>query len=333
MSVFTADATAVVLFGVNLSWASITSVAIFLVVAYSSYRTGLFSTLATLFMIVLSATVATTLFVPLSRIPLLARMGWYTPPICLMGTFLICLVAMQTVANYLYPPRLEFPKGVHRAGGAVLGLLNAYFLTGFLMVCFALFPGSGGPEDKVVFLKADLFFAKSMGWISRRAGSVAFNAEEFLEKAKKEKWQYSVRQREYSQIEDENRECFVRLDRLGRFLREYVKDHDGRYPDALDDLADYLPPRWDKEKREKELKCPVTGYRYRLFPVRNYEVVKDDKEYVLIYDALGGPLGHLGKGEGKRPVLFADGHVRWIKEEILKGLLAAQRKAMEPREE
>jgi hypothetical protein len=319
---------------VSLSVASIVSVVIFLIVAYSCHRNGLFSTLATLFIMVFSATAAVTLLVPLSRIPLLAQMGWYTQPICFMGTFLLSLVILQTLANYLYPPRLVLPRLVDVVGGSVLGLLNAYFLMGFLMVGFGLFPGTGEKEDKVVFLNADVFFAKSMALISRQTGSVALDADEFLRNIRKEKYDYRVREEKYDPLRrewrardfaDENGECFIRLQRLGTAIQDYAKANDGRYPQKLEDLVEYLPGQKTKEAIEKMLNCPVTDFPYRLFPVKSYREVEGDKNYVIMYDAVGGEAGHLGKGLGKRPVLFADRHVDWVLEGDLKALLQAQK--------
>lgn len=321
----------------SLSVASIVSVVIFLIVAFSCHRNGLYSTLVTLFTMVLSATAAVTLLVPLSRIPLFARMGWYTPPICFLGTFLLGLVILQTLANYLYPPRLVLPKLVDVVGGSVLGLLNAYFLTGFLMVGFGLFPGTGDAEDKVIFLKADVFFAESMALISRETGSTVLDADEFLRNVRKEKYDYRVLKEKYDPVrrewrardfDDENTECFIGIERLGRAIRDYAKANDGRYPQKLEDVVDYLPGQKKEEKIEEMLSCPLTRYHYRLFPVTNYRDVEGDKNYVLMYDAVGGEAGHLGKGLGKRAVLFADGHVDWVSEDRLRALLQAQQNAM-----
>lgn len=307
------------------------SVVIFVIIAYSCYRNGLFSTLVMLFIIVLSAMLAVALFVPLSRVALFARMGWFTQPICYMAVFLLSLIIMQTVANYLYPPRLVLPKAVDVVGGSVLGLVNAYFLTGFLMVGLSLFPGTGGPDEKVVILNADVFFARSMEWISRRAGSADFNAEAFLRNVKKEKYYYSVRPRKDIEIRDENVVCFVQLQRLRRALEQYI-DGNQEYPKDIGELKDYLRGRISAEKRERMIRCPVTNFRYRLFRPRDYQSIKGDKFYVLIYDAVGGGASHLGEGFGKRAVLFADGRVRWTTEDDLKVYLKAQREAMKKTE-
>jgi prepilin-type processing-associated H-X9-DG protein len=249
-----------------------------------------------------------------------------------MGSFLVSVVIMQTVANYLYPPRLALPRGLDAAGGAILGLVNACFLTGFLMVVLGLFPGTGGPDEKVVFLNADVFFARSMEWINCQAGSATFRADEFLKNVRKEKYEFTVHPRSDLEVRDENGECFMRLERLGRVLEEYVKKNNGRYPDTLDELKDYIPGRLSDEKREEMLRCPVTKFRYKLFRPRDYEAIKGDKLYVLLYDAVGGETGHLGNGLGKRPAFFADGHVRWVTEADLAVYLKAQQEALKKTE-
>ena len=320
----------------TLSVASLTSVAVFVVVVYASYRMGLFSALVILFVIVLSASAAVTLLVPLSNVLKLAGMGWYTQPLCFMGTFLVSLVVLQTGASYLYPPRLEMPKAVHVGGGVVLGVVNAYLLTGVLMTGFMLFPGTGESPDKVVFpsrtIGADVVFVNAMQWMSRQTGSVTFPADDFLDKARREKYRDSVKERNDVDVETENSECFIRLHRLGSLLEKHVETN-GRYPRDLQDFYDYLPPRRTEKQREEMLRCPVTGFRYVLFPVDDYRLVKGDSRYVLMYDAscgqYGPAFGHLGKGANQRPALFADGRVRWVPTGELDGLIQAQKNVLE----
>ena len=320
----------------TLSVASLTSVAIFVVVVYSCWRMGLFSTLVMLFVIVMSAATATALLVPVSNLLTVAGMGWYTQPICFMSVFLLSMVILQTGSNYLFPPRLAMPKAMHRGGAAVLGLVNAYLLTGALMIGFCLFPGTGGPPDKVIFpsrvIGADVFFTDAMKWMSRQAGSVTFPADDFLDSARREKYRDSVKQRSDTDIEIENSECFINLHRLGSLIDKYVGAN-ARYPRDLQDLFDYLPSRRTEKQREKMLRCPVTGFRYVLFPLDDYRLVKGDSRYVLIYDRVPGKygpaFGHLKKGHGQRPALFADGRVRWVPTGELDALIQAQKNVLE----
>jgi len=230
------------------------------------------------------------------------------------------------------------PKAVDSVGGAVVGLMNAYFLTGFLMVGFALFPGTGDAKDKVIFLGADVFFARVMEGMSRRAGSAEFNARKFLEDVRKEKYLNSARERGEVEKAEENRKCFHNLERLGRALQEYVVENDGLYPRSIRDLKGYLPKRLKDKAREATLRCAATQLPYRLFQVNDYRSVEGDGRFVLIYEvkywtAEGADLGHRGKGEGKRPTLFADGRVRWVSDGDLKALLKAQKKVMSEEEE
>ena len=312
-----------------LSVAGIISVAVFIVVAYSCYRNGLFSALVTLFVMVISGTTATALMIPLSKIPLFGAIEWYTPPICFLGTFLLSLVILQTLANFLYPPRLTVPKSVDVMGGAALGLLNAYFLTGVLMTGLGLFPGTGETEDKVVFLRADAFFAHSMALLSGHTGSAPFNADEFLHNVRKEKYRYQVRDRDEMEKDMENTDCAIRIQLLGNALKKFIKANGGKYPEALEDLGQYLEiqgPRTEKAIQEK-LVCPLTGFQYHLFPVRDYREAEGDRNFILLWDAVGGDAGHLGNQTGKRPAFFVDGVVRWVSEGDLRALLTAQKNA------
>jgi hypothetical protein len=320
-----------------LSVAGIISVVVFIVVTFSCYKNGLFSTLVTLFVLVISGATATALMMPLSKIPLFGALAWYTPPICFLGTFLLCLVILQTLASFLYPPRLTVPKPVDVMGGAVLGLLNAYFLTGVLMTGLGLFPGTGEAEDKVAFLRADAFFARSMALLSEHTGSVALNADEFLHNVRKEKWDYRVRDQEQEVIRQESTDCAIRIYRLGTALKKFIKANGGSYPESLEDIVPYLDIQGARTPQaiEECLICPTTHFRYKLFPVRDYREVEGDNNFVLLWDAVGDdpdPDGlqaaHRGDQQGKRPAFFPDSIVRWVTEGNLRALLAAQKNAM-----
>lgn len=321
-----------------LSVAGPVSVVIFLIVAYSSWRNGLYSTVVTLFIVVLSVSAAFLCLGPMPRMMGVSRMGWYAPPVCFLGVFLLSLVVLQTLANYLLPPRVTLPKTADSVGGAAVGVVNAYFLTGFLMIGFALIPGTGGAEDKVAFLGADTFVAHTMSWMSRMTGSTTLDADEFLRLARQEKYDYVVRERDDSEVDRENAVCFANLYRLGQALKAYTAANGNAYPDKLDELLDYIPGRSKNERMiEEMLTCPATKIPYRLFPVRNYAQVAGDRRYVLIYDAVGGSLpppredqcvGHQGRGLWKRPVLFGDLKVDWISEPDFRALLKVQRETL-----
>jgi hypothetical protein len=308
-----------------LSVATITSIVIFLVVGYSCYRNGLFSTLVMLFIIVFSAMAAVALYVPLWRVPLFAKMGWHAPPILFLSTFLLCVGIMQSVANYLLPPRLTLPKRLDIIGGAVLGLVNAYLMTGVLMMAFAMFPGTGGPSDKVVVLRADAFFAKTMAMASRRSGSVTLDADAFLEAARREKYLFTSR--EIKDREEERLEiaCGTALDRLYQPLLRFV-EKEKRFPERVEELATYLPGRVKEKDLPNWLVCPCTGYRYRCAPVdmERWESIRSDRTYILLYDAVGGEAGHQGRQAGRRAVLLGNGNAEWLDEETFEVWIRAQ---------
>jgi hypothetical protein len=182
-----------------------------------------------------------------------------------------------------------------------------------------------------------------MALISRHTGSVPLNADEFLHNVRKEKYDWQVMKERYDPLrgewrardfDDENRECATRIWRIGNALQKFLKASGGKYPETLRDLSDYLEiqgPRTDEAIAES-LICPVTHFRYNLFPVRNYKDVEGDANFVLLWDAVGGEAGHLGRQEGHRPALFAANkegeNVRWPTEGELRALLAAQKNAM-----
>jgi len=302
-----------------LSTAGILSVAVFILVGYACVRNGFFSAVVMLFVTVLSAMTAMALLVPLWHIPLFGHMGWYAPPILFTATFLVSVGIMQTVANYLLPPRLVLPKSVDVGGGAVLGLLMAYFMTGVLTTAFAMFPGTGAEHDKVVFLNADGFFAHTMAWASRRSGAVALDAERFLAGIRKEKYQYSLKEMKDDDVRNEWDTCMRRLGQLSRLLREYMAEK-GAYPQKLEDVLQYAPRKMTPEREWEMTTCPATHWRYRLFPVEDFSEHDGDRDFILIYDAIGGDAGHGGRQAGKRVVVTANekNDVVWIKEETFR---------------
>ncbi|HUV38429.1 MAG TPA: CvpA family protein [Planctomycetota bacterium] len=317
----------------SLSVASLVSVVIFVIIAYSSYRNGLYSTLVMLFVIVLGSMIAVSVLVPLWNTALLGRMGWNAPPVIFLSVFLISVGVLQTVANYLYPPRLVLPKAVDVGGGTVLGLVNAYFLTGVLMTGFSMFPGTGERHNKVVFLGADVFFARTIAWVSRHAGSAPFDADTFLAETKKEKYQYSlnpkIKEREQERLEGE---CGIRLHKLNQLLREYV-DQTGQYPRVVEDLLTVATGKMTPKRAREMITCPATDWRYRIFPgaaspytftVADFKAIDGRSEFILIYDAIGGEAGHQGNNKGRRAVLRANGRTDWPSEEEFLEQLQAQ---------
>ena len=331
----------------SFSVANVVSVVVFLVIAYASWRNGLYSTVVTLFIVVLSGAAALMCLGPMPRMLGVEQMGWYAPPVCFFGTFLLSVVILQTLANFLYAPRVTLPKGVDAGGAAVLGLVNAWFVTGVLMVGFALMPGTGGADSKVVFppfLPADEFFVRSMALMSARTGSVPLDADAFLERARAEKFHNTVLERTDEEIYEENYVCGQRLSLLGEALvgskrtTGYVEKK-GEYPKQLEQLRDYMPPLPGKMTFEEVCKCPATHMPYQLFPIpAGSESIVDDtfNPFILIYDPVGGEYGHKGGGyEGKRSVFTRKG-VLWLTEkkfgELYQGQRAAVQDATKPKD-
>jgi hypothetical protein len=292
-----------------------------------------------LFITVLSAALSIACLGPLTKIELVSQLDWYAPPVCCMGVFVLGLVIMQTLANYLFPPRLNLPKRVDKVAGSLLGVVNAYFLTGFLMAGFALFPGTGDPADKVIFLGADAFFAKSMEWMSARAGSGEFSADEFLRETREEKIRNSVRERKEDDVLQEYSECAIRLDLLGKSLKACLEANGNRYPEKIEDLFDYHVRRKTSKSPEPLMTCPATGLYYQLFQVEDFGEIErlpteDREKYILIYErGMAGQdalrYGHLGFRAKQRPALCADFKVHWFGDTDMRGLLRGQRAAME----
>ena len=316
-----------------LTVAGIASVIIFLVVAVSCCRNGLYSTIVMTFIGLLSAFLAVSLFVPMARVPLFEKvLSWYAPGICCLGTFVLALVIMQTVANYLLPPRIELPKWLDRIGGTALGLVLALFLTGFLTSGLMMLPGTGGPGDKVVFLEADRFFARSMAWLSGWAGSKPLDAREFLAKLKAERVMFIPRDRGDIESRNENADATRRLSGLWTAIRRYAADNGGAFPQKIEDLTDYLPRSLQKTSRgvAKGLIDPVTGLTYRVFPFKTLDDARTGAGDTIVAWTRGvagkdrDRFMYLGNNVGKRPVLYATGEVSWETHESVREVLRAQ---------
>lgn len=325
------------------TFAGVASIVIFLVVAFSSYRNGLYSTVVVLFVAVLSGAAALMCLGPLPGMMVVSEMGGYAPPICYLGIFLLSFLILQTLASFLYPPRLTFPKAVDAGGGAAVGLVNALFVTGALMVGFALFPGTGDADQKVAFLRADEFFVRTMAIMGARTGSVPIDTDPekgFLARAKREKYDYRPKERTDEEVYDENYKCAQRLTWLGQALQSYV-DNNRKYPDDIDQLVPkdeptrYLPRLPATVKPEDVKVCPATRRPYRVFPVPDpsiFEKLSETDRFILLFDAISGPYGHLKERSefsderymGKRSVYLKNGRVEWVVDGNFRGLYQGQ---------
>jgi len=325
-----------------LTVAGISSIVIFIVVGVSCYNNGLYSTIVMMFAVLLSASLALSLFVPMARVPVFVKvLGWYGPGLCYLVTFLLTLTILQTVANYLLPPRIELSKAVDRIGGAALGLLLALFMTGCLMVGLMMMPGTGGPADKTVLLDSDRFFVKSMAWLSGWPGLKSLDAEGFMEGLKRRRVMLTPKVREGEiDVDLQNAQATERLAELWDAIRSYANAHGGEFPQRPTDLTEYLPRSLQKEEEgvPKGLRDPVTGLEYRLFPFKMLTDARTGVDIVAWTRGVGGPNGddfmYLGNNVGKRPVLFASGpdsdarhaQVKWLAHQDVRKALREQAK-------
>ncbi len=309
------------------SASSIISLVAFLIVAFSCYRNGLFSSVVMLFVVLLSAASALMCIGPMPRMMGVDQLDWYAPPIVFLGIFILSFVILQTLANFLLPPKMNLSKSVDKLGGAAVGLVVAFFFTGVLMTGYDLFPGTGKAEDKVCFLNADECLVRTMAWMSARSGSVSLDADKFLRMAKQKKETWRLKERKDTDFDTENNTCYNVLRQLGQTLRRYTEANGGSWPTSLDNITAYLPSHTTAAEVEAMTECPLTKMRYVLFPVKNFKDIENDPLYVLAYDCVSGDAGHLGSDQGKRSVLFADWHAEWVDESKFQGLLKAQRES------
>jgi hypothetical protein len=191
----------------------------------------------------------------------------------------------------------------------------------------------GAPGEKAVFLQSDHVFVRTMAWLSGWAGSKPLDAETFLLTLKAERVMMAPKDRgEEMAAARENTEATERLAYLWDAIDKYAVVHGGDFPRQPTDLTEHLHRGLQRPERgvPRGLRDPVTGLTYRLFPFKTLgEAQADPEGHIVAWTrGVGGPDGgafmYLGNNEGKRPVLYADGKVRWEPHETVREALRAQ---------
>lgn len=248
---------------------TLVSVVIFLVLLYSGYLNGLFSSVATLFMLLICISIAMGFYVPLSSPDLMQNMGPYAAPICLLGLFLVSFFLLQAIVNVVTPPDVKLGKWVNKLGGLGVAALNAYLATGFIMTAFFLFPWTGVSADRYpVMLRADRAFVQMFGRLNYTmnymTGGSLFPANTFWE---------DLATREADRLCYSNLESFI--DPLSAYY-----DNLGSSRATEKDIHDLLV----KKVGEDSLKCPANGEPYVILALRTIPYDLKDRA-VEVYDA------------------------------------------------
>ena len=121
-------------------------------------------------------------------------------------------------------------------------------------------------------------------------------------------------------------QCQLHLRRLGVELTLYASEHEGAFPESLEDLRDVLLAR----RSGAELPGDARWFRCPGRPLSadlGYEYVPgltldSPRQRIVCYD-------REGNHPGGRNVLFADGRVRWFREDLFQQILRAQKNGKE----
>lgn len=134
------------------------------------------------------------------------------------------------------------------------------------------------------------------------------------------------------------RDCQSNLKAIGLAMSQYMRDYDEKYPVAarwMDDLKPYAnySAKLRKLSYDQQMSCPTSGafYAYNRFYSGLNQALDDTvEETPLAFDVATGarnfsddgglwplpPVHQIGFERGNN-VLFADGHVKWMREKPL----------------
>ncbi len=120
------------------------TVLVMLIVAYAFSREGLFTALTMLINVILAGVIAFNFFEPLASLLESGFQGGafvgFEDLLCLMFLFCGSLGLLRIVTNNLSPRQIEFPPSIQQLGGAAVGLIIGYLVSGFLVVAMQTMP-------------------------------------------------------------------------------------------------------------------------------------------------------------------------------------------------
>lgn len=113
-------------------------------VAYANFAEGIFGAWAAFVMTVLSGIIAFSFFEPLAGVlePMFANsvLGGYEDGVALVAVFCGSYGIMRTIINSISARRFEYHALVDQIGGAVVGTLTGYILSGFVIALLQTLP-------------------------------------------------------------------------------------------------------------------------------------------------------------------------------------------------
>ena len=167
-----------------MSAAFVISVVIFLVILYSGYLNGLFSSVTTLLLLTVGIAFSMSFYMRLAETRLCRPMGDYAEPVCLVVLFVLGYFALQIAANLFAPPVIHMKRIVNKLGGIGVSVLTAMLMTGFMGLLFYMTPWTGVNKGSGEFIGAPLV-ARGFEHLTWTTGGVRFNADEFFKRLEK----------------------------------------------------------------------------------------------------------------------------------------------------
>ncbi len=154
---------------------------IMLIVGYSAFREGLFTSVIILVNVVLSGLLAFNFWEPLATLidPMLQGgfLDGYQDFVLLLGLFCGALALLRVATNNMANYQIEFPAVAQQFGGAAVGLLSGYLVSGFLICLLETIPWHQNFVDYQPRNPGERqFFPADRVWLSlmRHAGAFPF---------------------------------------------------------------------------------------------------------------------------------------------------------------
>ncbi|HZZ81401.1 MAG TPA: CvpA family protein [Gemmataceae bacterium] len=125
-------------------WIMVFALLIMIGCAYAQYRNGLFSSIAMLFMVLLSGLVAFGFWEPIADLldPIFQNnaLTGCEDMIVMVLLFALTLFLLRLALTYLNPEMIEQHGHLQQLGALVVGLVMGYFLSGFLICAMQTLP-------------------------------------------------------------------------------------------------------------------------------------------------------------------------------------------------
>jgi hypothetical protein len=120
--------------------ANLLIIAFLIAMAYWWGLQGLFSAFLHLLLVIVAMSIAAALWEPLVLNFLIHRMPAYAWSLGLIGPFVLALIAMRSIMDFVVKANMHFPPMINMIGGGFLGFIAAMFIAGFTVIGLGFLP-------------------------------------------------------------------------------------------------------------------------------------------------------------------------------------------------